>query len=122
MLPFTLREERWFPDPSISIVDLGLRPRHATAMRLFTLAGTPQVVPDSLKEVLAPEEGIWLEAGYIAEVSVLRPARLMRGIYHGFAQGRELDAEAAREQEGQEAYASSGWFYYGDFYGSDSFG
>ena len=121
-LPLSLREERWFPDPAINVIDLGLRPRHAKTMRLFTLIGASQTVPDSLREVLAPEEVIWLEAGHVAEVSVLRPARLIRGIYQGFSRESDLDSEAARDLEREDAYASSGWSYYGGFYGSDSFG
>ena len=121
-LPLSLREERWFPDPAINVIDLGLRPRHAKTMRLFTLIGASQTVPDSLREVLAPEEVVWLESGHVAEVSVLRPARLIRGIYQGFSRESDLDSEAARDLEREDAYASSGWSYYGGFYGSDSFG
>ena len=122
MLPLTLREDRWFPDTSVDVIDLGLRPRHAVTRRVFTLIGTTQILPDSLRESLHPDEVAWLEGGQIAEVSVLRPARLIQGIYRGFAQGRELDTDAARAQEREEAYAYSGMHYYGGYYGSDSFG
>ena len=40
----------------------------------------------------------------------------------GQGRGRELDSEAARDSDREESYASSGMFYHGGFYGSDSFG
>ncbi len=116
-LPLTLRNEEWFPDTNVKVLDLGLSPRHAKAMRLFTISGTEQYPPPEVQEVLTEVELAWLQKGLVAEVAVLRPARLIRAIYQGFGRGAELDTS----QGGQE-YAMSGGYYPIYFGDDDSFG
>jgi hypothetical protein len=117
-LPQTLREERWFPDHAIRIVDLGLRPHHVQRLNLFTPPGTARVLPSEQRANLAPEEVAWLEQGHTAEAAALRPARLMRAIYQGFARAGQVGAADSGGDGGII------WFYDGgaDVYAADSFG
>ena len=75
----------------------------------------------ALPTLLTPEEQSWLEGGNVAEVAALRPARLMRAVYQGFARARQLDSEG-----GGDAAADTGfvWIHYGgaDLHAADSFG
>ena len=84
-LPLILREEKWFPDQAITVIDLGLRPQHVKKMRVFTLTDRRQTVPTELRELLTAEEVAWLEQGNTVELEVLRPEGLIRAIYRGFA-------------------------------------
>jgi hypothetical protein len=122
-LPLLLRGERWFPDTAVQIVDLGLRPRHVSMMKLITLKGQPQRGEAALPTPLTPEEQSWLEAGNTAEVAALRPARLMRSVYQGFARARQLDSEGGSDASGA---GDTGfiWIPYGgaDLHAADSFG
>jgi hypothetical protein len=117
-LPRTLRGEQWFPDPAIRITDLGLLPRHAQKMALFTLAGGSQSVPAEVRSLLTPEETTWLAAGESAEVAALRPARLMRAIYQGFARAGQVGTDGATGDGGVIWFYDSG----ADIYAADSFG
>ena len=84
-LPLILREEKWFPDQAITVIDLGLRPQHVKKMRVFTLADRRQTVPAELRELLTDGEVAWLERGNTVELEVLRPVGLIRAIYRGVA-------------------------------------
>lgn len=116
-LPSWLRQESWFPDPSVRIVDLGLRPRHAQQANLLVRQLPPANAPTSVRAVLTPDELQWLAAGSTAELAAMRPAKLMRAIYQGFARaGRQGDA-----------YIDTGggiWIFDGgaDIHAPDSFG
>ena len=125
-LPLVLREEGWFPDPSISMIDLGLRPQHAKAMRLFTLTGRRQALSADVRGRLTDEEITWLERGNTTEVEALRPERLMRASYQGFAHATQIDTDVAREDRGRHTEVDGGyiWIYDSgvDVYAADSFG
>jgi hypothetical protein len=112
-----LREERWFPDPNIRVTDLGLLPRHVQKMALLTIAGGAQGVASALRATLAAEDIAWLEKGESAELAAMRPARLMRAIYQGFARSNQVVA-------GDTGGDGGVWFYDSgaDVYAADSFG
>jgi hypothetical protein len=118
-LPRTLRQEAWFPDPAIPIIDLGLSPRHVQAMKLFTLTGTALAASPGVQAALAPEDAAWLGQGESAELAALRPARLMRAVYQGFARANLVGADAGGVGDGGVI-----WIYDSgmDVYASDSFG
>lgn len=88
-----LRGSGWFPEPFISIVDLGLRPSQAWLLRLPAVEKNPISLPDPIRERLSPREVGWLEDGRTAEVEAIRPARLMRAVYQGFARARQLNPD-----------------------------
>ncbi|HEY0016561.1 MAG TPA: hypothetical protein VGC13_09595 [Longimicrobium sp.] len=83
MLPLTLREPEWFPDPAIRIVDLGLRPGTARRARVPALAGARAQVPPRLAEILPAEDVAWLGRGHVAELAALRPEQVLRAAYRG---------------------------------------
>lgn len=89
-----LRGPDWFPDLSVPVYDLGLRLRSAQALRLRVLQQASCSVPGELRELLTPQEVAWLERGHVVELAALRPARLMRAIYRGFAQAGRADTVA----------------------------
>ena len=90
-LPLILREEKWFPDQAITVIDLGLRPQHIKKMRVFTLADRRQTVPAELRELLTDGEVAWLERGNTVELEVLRPVGLIRAIYRGVAYATQIN-------------------------------
>lgn len=118
-LPGQMRQAQWFPDSAIRIVDLGLRPRHAQQMHLLVLQAPPTALPDVVRGTLTPDELQWLGAGHIAELSAMRPAKLMRAVYQGFARAKQGDALAGNVDGGGGV-----WIYDGgvDVYAADSFG
>lgn len=84
LLPLRLREEaRWFPQPTVAIVEVGLRPRQVPSQSgLIVSPGKARVaLPPALHRALTPGERRWLASGYRAELAALRPDRLMRAIY-----------------------------------------
>ena len=106
-LPLELRQNGWFPDPSITIVDLGLRPRQAWALRLFQLTAQATRLPTDLKARIGSDEIAWLESGRLCELAAVRPVRLMRAIFQGFAAARQANQGAAPGQGGQQAAAGA---------------
>lgn len=115
-----LRGERWFPDTAIRLIDLGLRPAHARKMTLFLLRGERRTLADDLRASLSPEEAAWLESGSSAELAALRPAKLMRAVYQGFARANQIGADGVGIDSGPGGI----WLYNpgADVYAADSFG
>ncbi|MBM3457516.1 MAG: hypothetical protein FJX77_03130 [Armatimonadetes bacterium] len=118
----TLRGPNWFPDANVQILDLGLRPKHAQALKLLVTRGQPQALSEELRATLTQEEAAWLEAGNSAELSALRPSRLMRALYQGFARANQIEAAGDDGIVGM----GPGFIWIGDptshVYASDSFG
>lgn len=122
----TLRGVNWFPDTAIPLIDLGLRPRHVFASNLVALSGTPRTFPTgTTSTALGAEEIAWLEQGYTAELHTLRPHKMMRGVYQGFARAGQVD-NAEVDADGFIIIDNhpSVWVYDGgaDVYAADSFG
>lgn len=117
-LPLELRGERWFPDPTVPVFDLGLRPAHVQKMRLISLPGGSRTLPPPLRAALAPEEAAWLERGDSVELAVVRPAKLMRSLYQGFARTNQAGPD------GDVGVGVVIWGYDGgaDIQAADSFG
>ncbi len=120
LLPRKLRGERWFPDPSVQIIDLGLRPRHAIRLKLLVDNGLTGQLPQELNETLAPDEVAWLRTGNRSALAALRPAKLMRAIYQGFARANALTSTA----DGGVMDPGFIWIHDGgaDIHAADSFG
>lgn len=122
----TLRRQGWFPDKTVRLIDLGLRPQHAIKGGLIMLQQAPQKFPVGVTSTsLHTEEITWLEQGHTVELAVLRPHKLMRAIYQGFARAGQTD-DAAYDSDGVIILDSgpSIWVYDAgvDVYASDSFG
>jgi hypothetical protein len=85
-LPLDLRDPEWFPEPSVRVVDLGLRPETVTRLDLPWIPGTPvqwsSWTPE-LIELLSYEDRRWLAAGNVYELAALPSAQLMRAAYEG---------------------------------------
>lgn len=121
-MPGKLRQTPWFPDPTIRLIDLGLRPKHIEATKLITLQRAQTTVPDPLRATLIPGEILWLESGNVTELTCMRPAKLMRAIYQGFARANQMEAEGMLDSTMTET--TTIWVYDGgaDVYAADSFG
>jgi hypothetical protein len=121
-----LRSHDWFPNPSIRIIDLGMRPAHILKSNLIALRNAPRRFPvGTTSASVSGEEIAWLEAGGSAELETLRPNKLMRAIYQGFAKY----GQAARGQVDDDGVViidtgPSIWVYdsTADVYAADSFG
>jgi len=113
-----LREDRWFPAMSVTVVDLGLRPVQAERMKMRPLGGPTLRVPPQVRTALREEEVAWLERGWRMELAALRPAHLMRAVYQGMARaGRE----SREEGESDAAPAILFWGYGpGPVFGGDA--
>jgi hypothetical protein len=92
-LPPDLREPEWFPDPSVRVVDLGLRPETVRRLNLPPIPGPPVqswTLPARLSEMLAYEDRQWLAAGNVYELAAFTPEQVMRAAYRGIvAAGRD---------------------------------
>jgi hypothetical protein len=106
LLPLTLRDPEWFPEPSIRIVDLGVRPGTARRLRVPALAGAPTQPPPRLAELLPAEDVAWLATGHVAELAALRPEQVLRAAYQGIV--------AAGPNDGSGSGGSDGGGYGGD--------
>ncbi len=92
LLPLQLRDPAWFPDTSVRIVDVGLRPDMARKLRMSALDVRPGQMPPRLAEALPPEDVAWLAQGHVAELAALRPAQVMRAVYQAIAAVAAADA------------------------------
>ena len=90
-LPLALRGPDWFPDPAVQVLDLGLRPSHVLKMRPISLPGGSRTLTPALRATLAPEEAAWLERGDTVELEAVRPAKLVRSLFQGFARADQAD-------------------------------
>ena len=122
----TLRRPEWFPGTQVRLIDLGLRPQHVTSGSMIMLQGPPRKFPvGTTSTSLHSDEIAWLEQGNKAELPALRPHKLMRAIYQGFARAGQTD-DADYGPDGVILIDSgpSIWVYDAgvDVYASDSFG
>jgi hypothetical protein len=121
-IPLELRDPEWFADTSVQVVDLGLRPKHAVDLRLFTTQGATRTLPPELRSALTAEDAAWLASGKHSELSSMRSAKLMRSIYQGFARANQ--AEAAGDTWVDGGGGGFIWIHDGgaDLHAADSFG
>ena len=120
LLPLTLREPEWFPEPSVRIVDVGLRPGTVRKLKLPAIHVRGRV-PRRLTDHLPEEDATWLREGNVAELAALRPARLMRALHRAIAAAAAAAAAGSSSDNGG-GYGGDGggggviWF--GDLGGS----
>ena len=120
-MPLKLRDPRWFPDPSVKIIDLGLRPAHAQKANLILVKHDIAGQAPPGRSSLTADELAWLAQGNMAELSALRPARLMRSIFQGFARANQMPAGIVDDDYDSGMMI---WVYDPgmDIYAADSFG
>jgi hypothetical protein len=121
-----LRSADWFPNPAVRIIDLGMRPAHIIKSNLIALLHSPRKFPvGTTSASVSQEEITWLETGFSAELDTLRPHKLMRAIYQGFAKYGQA-AQGEIDDDGVVIVDSgpSIWVYDSgaDVYAADSFG
>lgn len=116
LLPLTLREPEWFPDPAVRVVDLGLRPGTARRLPVPALAGVPTQPPPRLAELLPAEDVAWLAQGHTAELAALRPAQVLRAAYQGIVAAGPNDGSASGGSDGGggDTYYGGGVIWVGD--------
>lgn len=117
-LPQILRQDAWFPDSDVRVIDLGLRPSHA--QKLGLLVRTGPAMPSLSDLSLPADEAAWLETGNWAELAGLRPAKLMRAVYQGFARANQMAADSGNG--GTDGMTVWGYDSGADIYAADSFG
>ncbi|HEU4562660.1 MAG TPA: hypothetical protein VFS20_32825 [Longimicrobium sp.] len=117
LLPLTLREPEWFPEPSIRIVDLGLRPGTVRRLRIPALAGAPTQLPPRLAEFLPADEVAWLASGHVGELAALRPEQVLRAAYQGIVAAGPNDGTSVTGTDGGGGYYGGGVIWVGDLRG-----
>jgi len=121
-----MRDDTWFPDRAVRIVDLGLRPQHAIKLKLIALQEASGASDTSTTAARTPEETKWLADGFFVDLAALRPAQLMRAIYQGFARANRDLQTATMGDDGILIYSDPGGPWVSDpgadVYASDSFG
>jgi hypothetical protein len=114
LLPLTLREPEWFPEPSVRIMDLGLRPETVGRLRIPTLARQPGLVSPRLRELLYVDDLEWMSHGYVGELAALRPADVLRAAYRGIvAAGPSDGSGAGPDGGGGDTYYGGGVIWIG---------
>ncbi len=129
-LLLSLRGDDWFPERTVRLVALGLRPLHVMKGGFLLTSDRPSSLETEIASLLRTEEVEWLKRGEIAEIESLRPARLMRAIYLGFNQANVMPATNTGPDGvvvfgGGQGYGGDVWAGDGrspDVYAMDSFG
>jgi hypothetical protein len=121
-LPRRLREQGWFPDPSVRVVDLGLRRRQAEQLGLIRPKGPRHALSDDQRAALTPEEVAWFESGESAELAALRPMRLMRSVFQGFAAASRTGSDGSSTDGDGDGFFIWTYSDRADVYATDSFG
>jgi hypothetical protein len=98
LLPFTLREPAWFPDPLI--VDVGMRTGSPVTQ------GPPVRLPDHLRKGMGRDLA-WLEAGNRAELATLSPTHLIWKLEWAF-RAAGVPGQPARVEATRLAVAGGG--------------
>jgi hypothetical protein len=113
-LPLDLRAPEWFPDPSVRVVDLGMRPETVMRLKLPWIPGKPVpgwTLPPRLNGLLSYHEQRWLAAGNVYELAALPPAQLMRAVSAGIAAAGPNDGSGLDPEYDGASWASvAGWF------------
>ncbi|NET49233.1 MAG: MFS transporter permease [Merismopedia sp. SIO2A8] len=120
-------DPKWFPEPTIDIIDVGLSPRQVLSMqRMLFVQRLPQsgrmakTLAPTVRQSLSPEERQWLEAGNFVELESFTPQRLIQILNRSVARGRCIG------EAGDVPADDNSWILLsGDdrgFYTSDSFG
>lgn len=112
-LPVELRGPEWFPDPSVRVVDLGLRPGTVVRLRLPYIPGARGPWLDSLEGLLSYDEREWLARGNVYELAAVPPAHLMRAVWEGM-----VAAGPGTGSRGAPAYNDAFWSSVGLWFGS----
>jgi hypothetical protein len=91
---------------------------------MILLKNDPSQIGYSTGSSLNADEMSWLAQGNMAEVANVRPAKLMRAIFQGFARAGQMGADGVG---GANVYDDTGmmiWIYDPgvDIYATDSFG
>jgi hypothetical protein len=109
LLPLLLRDKEWFPDTSVRIVDVGLRPamvRQIPLPALHLLSGQDHPL---LAEVLPPKDVAWLAGGHVGELAALRPPQVMRAVHQAIAAVAAADANGTSLDSGGSGGVGGFW-------------
>ena len=92
-----LREEEiWFPDPAISIIDVGILPRQimdnidVMTPQSSESAQSSQRLAPAIRNSLNPPELVWLDAGCYLELESFPPQKLIQILQRAINESREL--------------------------------
>jgi hypothetical protein len=117
LLPATLREPEWFPEPTVRVVDVGLRPGTVRALKLPAVHGRPGKLPPRVESLLPPEDVEWLRQGNVGELAALRPTQLMRALARAIAAAAAAYGVADGGPYGGDS-GGGGIIWFGDMGGS----
>lgn len=81
------REEAWFAG-RVRVVDVGLRPAHAFALRGLWLRQRGLVVHTEELGGLSRAERVWLAKGWTLELAAIRPEQVIKRLYRAISEDR----------------------------------
>ena len=81
------QEEAWFAG-RVRVVDVGLRPAHAFALRGLWLRQRGQVVRERELGGLSRAERVWLSKGWTMELAVIKPEQVIKRLYRAISEDR----------------------------------
>lgn len=81
------QEEAWFAG-RVRVVDVGLRPAHAFALRGLWLRQRGQVVREAELGGLSRAERVWLSKGWTMELAVIKPEQVIKRLYRAISEDR----------------------------------
>ncbi|AFY96735.1 hypothetical protein [Chamaesiphon minutus] len=91
-----LREEAWFPNPEIPIIDVGILPRQimvntdVMTPQSDASALTSQQLAPEIRASLNPDELVWLDAGCYLDLESFSPQKLIQILQRAINESREL--------------------------------
>jgi hypothetical protein len=91
-----LREETWFPNPDIPIIDVGILPRQimenteVMTPQSEASARTSQQLEPEIRASLNPDELAWLDAGCYLDLESFSPQKLIQILQRAINESREL--------------------------------
>jgi hypothetical protein len=94
-------EDRWFPDTTVKIIDVGLLPRQAIAARykMFigqtaTAASAAHNLPSATRQSLTATELAWLDTGNYVELESFTPQQLIQTLQRSIMMSRSSDFDS----------------------------
>lgn len=107
----------WFGG-RVTVVDVGLAPRHARAFRGLWIQRVPVPLDGPAHATLRADERRWLAAGWSLELAAIPPEQVIKRLYRALAHDRSALAHGDSGSSGGDG--GGGVIFYGDGPGMDA--
>jgi hypothetical protein len=123
MLHRLRQENHWFPDPSISIIDVGIMPRQiinnvdASFRQSRRAARAAQDLPTDVRATLDPEDAVWLDIGCYLDLESFPPQQLIQILQRTISHSQELGTTTGGDLIIVDDYGSGAGYYVAESFG-----